>query len=212
MRPLLAVVSFSVAALLVSDAAAQTGPANMVALQAEVETVYNLSDGTQVRSSGRFYRSRSGQIREDSKLGAVITDVAAGTITMLIAETKEARVITIPPEQKQGPVRSNRPGPEVFEETTVAGHRVSKARGRGPQGQNIEFWTAKDLGVVTWTKTEAAGFTTTKELRNISTQEPSPALFAVPADYTVIEQEARSGNGPQRVLPRPRGQGSPPAR
>jgi hypothetical protein len=212
MRPLLAVVSFSVAALLVSDAVAQTVPANMVALQAEVETVYNLSDGTQVRNHGYFYRSRSGQIREDSSLGAVITDVAAGTITILIAETKEARVITIPPEQKERPVRSTRSGPEVFEETTVGGHRVSKATGRGPQGQTVEFWTAKDLGVVTWTKTEAAGLTTTKELRNISTREPSPALFAIPADYTVIEQEARPGNGPQRVLPGQRGPVSPPVR
>ena len=212
MRPLLAVVSFSLAALLAGDATAQTAPANMVALQAEIETVYNLADGTQVRTNGHFYRSRSGQVREDSSLGAVITDVAAGTITILVAERKEARVITIPPEQKARPVRSARPGPEVFEETTVDGQRVTKARGQGPQGQKVELWTANDLGVVTWTKTEAAGLTTTKEMRNISTREPSKELFAIPADYTVIEQEARPGNGPQKVLPRQRGPVSPPAR
>lgn len=210
MRPVLAVMSFSVVAFLVSDAAAQQVPANMVALQAEIETVYNLSDGTEVRSNGHFYRSRRGQIREDSSLGAVITDVPAGTITILIAKTKEARVITIPAEQKERPVPSTRPMREVFEETTVGGHRVSKARGRGPQGQKVEFWTAKDLGVVTWTKIEAAGLTTTKELRNISTREPSPALFAIPAEYTVIEQEATPGKGPKEVFPRRRGPVPPP--
>ena len=45
MRLLLAVMSFSVVALQVSDAAAQKVPANMVALQAEIETVYNLLTG-----------------------------------------------------------------------------------------------------------------------------------------------------------------------
>ena len=121
-------------------------------------------------------------------------------------------MITIPAEQKERPARSTRPGPEVFEETTVGGHRVSKARGEGPQGQKVEFWTAKDLGVVTRTKTEAAGITTTKELRNISTREPSPALFAIPADYTVIEQKTTLGDGPKEVLPRQRGPVPPPGR
>ena len=87
-----------------------------------------------------------------------------------------------------------------------------QGEGTGPSGQKVEFWTAKDLGVVTWTKTEAAGLTTTKEMRNISTREPSKELFAIPADYTVIEQEARPGNGPQKVLSRQRGPVSPPAR
>ena len=209
MRPLLAAVSFWAVGVL-APAAAQT--ANVVALQAEIETVYNLADGTQIRTNGHFYRSRSGQVREDSSLGAVITDVAAGTITILVAETKEARVITIPPEQRARPVRSTRPGPEVFEETTVGRHRVSKARAHGPQGQKVELWTANDLGVVIWTRAEAPGLTSTKELRNISTEEPSPALFAIPADYTVVEQEARPGNEPQSGVPGARGRVPPPAR
>jgi hypothetical protein len=70
-----------------------------------------------------------------------------------------------------------------------------------PDGR--ESWTAKDLGVVTRTKKEAAGFATSMELRNLSTEEPNPAMFAIPPDCAVIEQEATPGDGSQRVLPRP---------
>lgn len=203
MRALLALASFSVGALLSSDAVAQTQPAPTPALQAEIEIVYTLPDGQQLRNHGHLYRSRAGQFREDSPLGAVITDVPAGTVTILVTETKEARVIRIPADQRMRPIPSNGPAPEVFEETTLGGRRVAKARTRGPQGQQVEFWTAKDLGVVTWTKTEAAGLTTTRELRNLSTEEPDPAVFAIPVDYTVIEQEAAPGAGPQIVPPRP---------
>lgn len=212
MRPLVAVVSFSVAPLLIGNVAAQTVPTIMPPLQAEIETVYDLADGKQVRTKGHFYRSRSGQIREDSPLGAVMTDIGAGTITVLVAETKEARVITIPPEHRVRPVHPNRPRLEVFEETILGGHRVSKARTRGPQGQKVEFWTAKDLGVVTWTKTEASGLTSTRELRIVSTEEPSPELFAIPADYTIIHQEAKPGDVRQVVPPKGRGPVPPPAR
>lgn len=204
MRALFAVAALSVGSLLSSYAAAQAQPAQAPALQGEIETVYTLQDGREVRSRGRFYRSSTGQVREDSSLGAMITDVSAGTVTILVKERKEARVMRIPADQRVPRVPANRPAPEVFEENaTVDGRRVAKARMKGPQGQRVEFWTAKDLGVVTWTKTEAAGFTTTRELRNLSTEEPNPAVFAIPADYAVIEQDERPGNGPPLVPPRP---------
>jgi hypothetical protein len=205
MRAFIALAVFSVSALLGSDAAAQTAPASLPALQADVETVYTLPDGRQTRAKGRLYRSRSGQLREESSLGAVITDVAAGTITILVAETKQARVMTIPPDQRMRAVRPQGVRPEVFEETTIEGRRITKSRMVGPQGRRAEFWTAPDLGVVTWMKTESGRMTTIKELRNLSTEEPSPAMFTIPADYSVIEQEARPGPDPRTSVPRRRG-------
>lgn len=77
----------------------------------------------------------------------------------------------------------------------------------GPQGRRAEFWTAPDLGVVTWMKTEGASMTTIRELRNLSTEKPSPALFTIPADYSVVEQEARPGPDPRGMGPKRRGQG-----
>ena len=194
------------------EAASQTMP-TMVPIQAEVETIYRLADGKLVRTNARYYRSSSGQTREESSAGAVITDIAAGTITILIAQTKEARVITIPAEQRVPPVRSNRHSPEVFEETTIHGHRVNKARTEGPQGEKLEVWTATDLGVVLRTRAELAGAVTEKELRSVSTDEPKPELFTIPADYTVVEQEARpEGPGEKRpALPqRPNRNNVPP--
>lgn len=138
---------------------------------------------------------------------ALITDVAAGTITILVTETKEARVITIPPDQRVPPVRPKGTRPEVFEETTIAGRRITKTRIGGPEGRRVEFWTAPGLGVVTWTKTETGSVTAIRELRNLSTEEPSPAMFTIPADYSVIEQEARRGDDPRRVVPKRRGSG-----
>jgi hypothetical protein len=56
----------------------------------------------------------------------VITDVAAGTITILVTERKEARVMTIPPDQRVPPARAQGTRPEVFEETTIAGRRITR--------------------------------------------------------------------------------------
>jgi hypothetical protein len=209
MRAFIALVAFSGSVLVSSYAGAQTTPVSMPALQADVETVYTLPDGRQTHTKGRLYRSRSGQTREESPLGAVITDVAAGTITILVTETKEARVMTIPPDQRVRPAKAQGARPDVFEETTIGGRRITKARMEGPQGRRVEFWTAPDLGVVTWVKTEAGSMTSIRELRNLSTEEPSPAMFTIPADYSVIEQEAKTNPEARPVLPQRRAPGKP---
>lgn len=62
---------------------------------------------------------------------------------------------------------------------------------------------------MTWMKTEGGNMTTIRELRNLSTEEPSPAMFTVPAHYSVIEREAKPGSGPalEAVLPKRRAPG-----
>ena len=189
------------------SAAAQDASARQSSVQADIETVYTLPNGTQTRSNGRFYRSGLGQIREDSELGAIITDLKAGTVTILVAQTKEARVMRIPASERT-PAKANRPAHELFEESTVDGRRISKSRLTGPEGQRVEFWTAKDLGLVTLTKSEVGRMITVRELKNVSTVEPDPALFTVPSDYTVVEQEVASpGNRPEARLPQRRSPG-----
>ena len=71
----------------------------------------------------------------------------------------------------------------------------SAAASKGPvvarsamSGESQEFWTAKDLGIVTWSKVESEELTTTRVLRNIGVAEPDQSLFQVPSDYTVINQ------------------------
>ena len=207
MRKLLA-LAFVVLGISAGDVASQTVP-NMVPLQADVETIYRLADGQLVRTSARYYRSSSGQIRDESTAGAVITDLNAGTVTILLTDRKLAQVITIPSERRVPAVKSDRPSPEVFEETMINGRRVSKARTVGPKGEELELWTAKDLAVVLRTRVELGGAVTTKELRNISQEEPRPELFTVPADYTIIQQEPRSAQGKPALPQRPRNAGVP---
>src|SRR3954462_926910 len=65
------------------------------AVTADIHIVYRLDDGRQFTHRGRFYRSRTGQVREDSSLGALITDVNAGTVTLLVADRREAHVFKV---------------------------------------------------------------------------------------------------------------------
>jgi hypothetical protein len=163
----------------------------IAALDADVETTYNLPNGQQFTSHGHLYRSQNGKVRQDSGRGSMITDLNNGTVTLLIAEKKEARVISIPRERRAAP-RKDRPAAAPFEEATIEGHRVVKARGKGPRGENQEIWTAKDLGIVTYSKVEAAGLTTTRALHNVAVREPDPSVFQVPADYTIVNQQLRT--------------------
>lgn len=190
----------AVAALLfVARLDAQT---EMPALEAEFEFSYTLPNGQQLKRNGHIYRSASGKMRQDTGLGSMIADLEAGTVTMLIPDTKQARVITMPPELRTPSVLGN--GSPVFgidnglparvqpfEETTINGHPIAKTRVTGPRGEIQEVWTATDLGVVTFARVEANGLTTTQELRNLSIGEPDPQVFEVPSDYTVIQEPTR---------------------
>lgn len=184
------------------SAVAQTASSRQPSIQADVDTRYVSPKGTETRSTGRFYRDREGKIREDSGLGAVITDLKAGTVTILVAETKQARVMRIPASDRVL-ANANRPAHQVLEETVIDGRRIRKARTTGLQGQQVEFWTAIDLGVVTFARSEVGGtMLILRELKNLSTIEPDPLLFMIPSDYTVVEQEiVPRGNRPEPKIP-----------
>src|SRR5215472_4573975 len=65
----------------------------IVALDADIETTYTFPNGQEVTRRGHLYRSSAGLVREGSALGAIITDLDRGTVTLLVSETKEARII-----------------------------------------------------------------------------------------------------------------------
>ncbi len=196
----------------------------IVALDADIETTYKFPNGQEVTNRRHLYQSSAGQVREGSALGAVITDVNKGTVTLLMSETKEARIITIPVERRTSP-RKELPAVERFEEATIEGHPIVKARTKGPNGESQEFWTAKDLGIVTWSKVESGVLTTTRVLQNIAVAEPDQSLFQVPSDYTVIDQplpwemissvaptRSPNGNGFGQVIAVPAPSPDPPGR
>jgi hypothetical protein len=155
------------------------------ALDADIDTTYTLADGRQFATHGRYYRSQSGQLREDSPLGAIITDLKTGTITMLNFERKEAHVVKVAAQPRAKP--KNMPAAVPFEEGTVEGRTVTKARVTGAGGEQHEAWTDKDLGLVVFSRVESPGFTMAKSLRNVTVREPQPSLFKVPKDFTVVD-------------------------
>lgn len=167
----------------------------MPALEADIEFSYTLPNGDELTRRGRIYRSASGKVRQDIGNGSMITDLQAGTITMLIPDTKEAHVLAVPPELRLPPqLGVGNPVParvQPFEETTIDGRRVAKTLTVDSQGRTQEVWTAIDLGVVTFARVEADGVATRQQLRNLSEGEPDPEVFEVPSDYTVVQVPTR---------------------
>jgi hypothetical protein len=203
-------------AVVVAAATLQTGSLRaqkktLPALEGEIETTFRTPQG-QFSTPGHYYRSRDGRVREDSPIGSIITDVRGGSVTLVNRATKEARVIRM-----AGARRPEAPGPalapDAFEEGTVEGHAVKKAR-KTMGRTTAELWTAPDLGVALMSKVEAPDFAMTKVMRNLSLHEPDPDVFRIPNDYKVTHETApptppnrpdlpmRSPLGSQLPLPR----------
>jgi hypothetical protein len=175
------------------------------ALDADIETTYTLSDGRQFSTHGHYYRSQDGQLREDSPLGAIITDIKSGTITMLNFETKEAHVIRVGAKSRASRPK-NVPSAVPFQETTVEGRHVTKALAKGARGETHESWTDKDLGLLVFSKIESPGLTMAKSLRNVSRREPHPSMFKVPKGYTITDAPVPAPSaGPVPMAPAPFG-------
>jgi hypothetical protein len=171
--------------LLSSVLAAQS---HAVGLDADIETVYTLAGGQQLTSHGHYYRSHDGQlVREDSPLGAVIVDIKQNTVTLLNSETKEARVLRLPPTDKQASKPAGPPPTAVFGHGVAEGHSLTKSRRSGPHGEVHEIWTASDIALVMFIKNASQSMTMTKTLQHVSLHEPDAAIFGVPPGYSVRE-------------------------
>jgi hypothetical protein len=197
-RCALFVIAFTVALGMADSVTAQN---NRPGLEADIVTTFTLPRGT-YSTSGRFFRSRDGKIREDSPLGATITDAKSDTVTILNHRAKEAAIITFHVRHRAD--RHAEPTFEPFDRITVDGHPVERSRGR-ERGQQDERWTATDIDVVVFAKASSSSFTMTREIRNIVLREPDPALFDVPDDYVVIRTRTAPEKSAADPVPDPRG-------
>jgi len=199
---LLAAIVFSAAGL----QAQKRKAAPVQAVYAEIVTFYKFRDGRVINTHGRYYRSQSGQTREESNLGAVIVDPAERTVTILSAERREARVFTMPEVPPVAP--SQKRVPTVTGHSRVDGRLVTKTRMSGPRGEKQEMWTDDQLGLVLFARTESERMTTTKTMKNVSVRVPDVALFTIPNGYAInnvsLPASAASfapGDGPTGRLP-----------
>jgi hypothetical protein len=160
------------------------------ALDAEMKTTYAMSDGRQSTVDGHYYRSSTGELREDSPLGSLITNFAKRTVTVLKESTKEARVVSVGPPSDTTR-RESLPPAKPVGEGVVEGFRVTKVRMEDANGGSQEIWTAPDLGLIVFSRVESRNMTTTRVLSKIRLAEPSRAVFAVPDGYKVNVDRGR---------------------
>jgi hypothetical protein len=160
--------------------------------------IYSLSDGRRFSTSGRFAQSQTGKVREDTRLGAVITDPERGTVTLLIPGRQEAHVFTFPPEQgasrleqRQGRGKTEPGTVQEGEPGLHEGRQVRKMKSRDAKGRNREMWVAPDVPVPVFIKSESDTMSTQRMLRRIVVQEPEPSLFEVPGGYKTVRHDTR---------------------
>jgi hypothetical protein len=112
-----------------------------------------------------------------------------------LAGTTSAPALVKPPELLRPKSSSEDLGTQEMEGLQVRGWRTTTTFPTGSQGNDRpitsvrETWCSQELRVNILTKTSdprSGEFTT--QLTNIDRTEPDPALFQVPADYTITQQ------------------------
>ena len=87
-------------------------------------------------------------------------------------------------------------GTQTIEGISAEGSRITRTYPEGSFGNDrpvtvvTEIWTSTDLKIALLTKTsDPRSGDTTMRITSISLDEPDPALFQVPADYTIVDQQ-----------------------
>ena len=74
----------------------------------------------------------------------------------------------------------------MFQGLRVEGTRTTRTSEDQPPLKAVEEqWFVRDLHLTLLVKASGPGWTHTAELRNVDRQEPDPALFVVPSNYTI---------------------------
>jgi PHD/YefM family antitoxin component YafN of YafNO toxin-antitoxin module len=186
------------------------------------ERMRRLPDGaasTEMITS-KVYRDSSGRLRIESDTGgpagtsfpfAEIADPVAGSVVILIAPLKlAARMMA--PKSADGhvafafpAVEGRRPvggktetedlGKRTIEGIESEGRRVTITDKDQPSFVvTDEEWYSKDLRLTVSSVFSGTDEKHTARLRNIDRNEPDPALFAIPPDYTVREMDPSNSN------------------
>ncbi len=168
--------------------------------------------GRVVSLPGRYYRAADGRVREDFGSGSLVIDLRARTVTLLSHETRQAHVVAVPAATTP---RLSASLPTRVGDGMHEGRPITKSRFVGQDGGKGEAWTDDELGLSVMMRTESASSISTKILRNITLRQPDPAVFAVPAGYSVSTMtlpdsaalDILAGRGNPNLLPW--GAGSP---
>jgi len=178
-----------------------------------------LKDGTRIENAqtNRLYRDSQGRTRVEATNGvATISDPVTGTRLELNPSTKSARRasaglefgiarVANPSAAKAGtPETTENLKPQMVNGVMAQGVRITMTIPKGQIGNNrvikvvTERWVSSDLQIpVKTTNSDPRFGDTTYQLTGIVQQEPDPALFQIPADYTAIQPGGRGGPSPE---------------
>jgi hypothetical protein len=162
-------------------------------------------------SMGRVHTERSMFANQDWFTLVQVADPVAGYFYVINPVSQVAHRMVA---QSSGPSKPNSPSPksrtrpdgteitvESIGTSTILGVPVvgTKTTTTYPIGSRLgndrpvaatnEYWTSPQLGVlISSTQSQPRGIVTTMTMKNLSTAEPDPALFTVPAGYKVVDE------------------------
>ena len=173
-------------------------------INAEI-TVTTTIAGVEKVQAGHYYRSRDGKIREDMGPISVIIDPGAGVITSLNRQLKEKSIRQIerparPAVARQVPRSADRPvaggGYKASQSSagSFEGHPIQKLTISPPPGSNarlqgVEVWMAPDIRLQVFSESKGPDHTTRRAFSKITVTDPDPGIFAVPADYNLVNEK-----------------------
>ena len=82
-------------------------------------------------------------------------------------------------------------GTKTISGVTVTGTKVTSVHPAGSRAgtTTAEIWRSPELGLVVYaTNSSSSGSVSTQTIQDLSTKEPDPSLFQVPAGYRVVEE------------------------
>jgi hypothetical protein len=152
--------------------------------------------------SGKYYRSRSGKIRQDMSFGTYkIIDLKTQETILIDARAKIADVQEVIASAVSFTVENTTNfdpdglSPEVAKrakkigENEVQGHKATGRRWE-IDGCTYEVWTAKDIKLRILYQYTAGHTTVTQRYENIQIVEPDADLFKIPDGFTVRRNES----------------------
>ena len=172
------------------------------------------------KNETRVYRDGQGRVRMEhtgtrpmngqERTSITIFDPVAGYSYVLNPQTKRAMKRALPPNDgtgkgpgmrqgaRKGPnAQTEDLGTQTINGLAATGTRVTRTIAAGAEGNQQpivitrETWISTALKVPVQIKTSNPLFgSATLQLTNVVQAEPDPALFQVPADYTIVEKPA----------------------
>ena len=162
----------------------------------ETETVAGVERETLIR---KIYRDRDGRTRVEpyharSANLVKLLDPVKGMLLILESTSQTAHRMWFPKMESPGgamftfsagsSTQTEKLGMRIIDGIRCEGLRITISRGTLPESEIEERWFSNELGLISLTTEAAAGRYRVARIQKLVLEEPNPALFQVPEQYT----------------------------